>query len=423
MTGNRRIHAFLLALPFLLRAVLCPEVAAQGVPLSDVPEAQTAYDESVVLWNTNWRAAVERLHDATRLDPDFLHAHALLSERYAWIYQQYDRADSIAQSALAFAESAMGLDPEADVSLSAMGAYHYRIHKDYVRALEIYTRGAELHPTNLVFVRMQAHVARRKGDWAGAMTFLNRAEAMEPSLPALQAIIENHRYNRRWEDAYAASAEYARRAPQSTLGPSSMAWIPFYDEGDTRPLRDFLATRPTGWAEARWNVEMLDRDYPAALEAMDTSAVEVFVDQYSIIPRSMYRGIALKSMGDEAASTAALTASRATLEAMLPELEEDCRVHAALAENYALLGMREEALRAAMRAIALIPPEKDALVGPYNVISLARVYAILGDAEAAAERLAYLLSIPSAVTLPWLRMGPEWDAIRAHPAFQSLVSG
>jgi tetratricopeptide (TPR) repeat protein len=231
------------ALPFLLLVPACggepaeepaeeaavevEEAAAEPeAPLSDVPEAQAAYDESMELWSTDGRASLAKLHEAIQLDPEFLEAYATLSNRYARIHQQYDRSDSIAQNALTFAEQAMEMDPDAWASLSAMGAYHYRVEKDYPNALEIYSRGANLYPENTLFIRMQAHVARRAGDWDGALELLQRSEEMEPTLDAIQAILENHYYNRRWEEAAAAAREHAQRAPNSTLGPSNLAWRP-----------------------------------------------------------------------------------------------------------------------------------------------------------------------------------------------------
>jgi tetratricopeptide (TPR) repeat protein len=170
-------------------------------------------------------------------------------------------------------------------------------------------------------------------------------------------------------------------------------------------------------------MEMLDRDYAAALAAVDASDTEVFSGQYGMNPRGVLRGIALRAMGDEAGAMAAFQEAREAMEGMIPELEDDCRVHGALGRIYASMGMREEAIRAAMHAVELLPPEKDALIGPFNMIVLAEVYATLGEPEAAVERLEYLLSIPSGITRWGLRSGPQWDPIREHPSFQALLEG
>jgi tetratricopeptide (TPR) repeat protein len=402
------------------------EVPAAGeeAPLSEVPEAQAAYDESVDLWGTDNPASIAKAYEATALDPNFVEAYGLLSNRYAWIHQNWDRSDSIANQALAHARKALEMDPESISALSAMGAYHYRIEKDFASALEYYTRGAEIHPEATLFIRMQAHVARRMGDWDGALEFLTRAEGIESTLDGLQAIAENHEANRRWDQATDYFGRHAERNPESTLGPSNMAWMAFNKNGDTGPLRAFLAAQPTGWSAARWNLEMLDRDFEAALAAVDASSTEVYNSAGALTPRATLRGIALRQLGREAEAITAFEEAKATMEAMLPELDHDCRVHEALGDIMALLGMRDEAIREGQRAVELMPPEKDAILGPNNVAGLARIYAVLGEAELAAEQIRYLLDIPTdSMNRQWLLKGSAWDGIREHPAFQALLIG
>jgi serine/threonine-protein kinase len=250
---------------------------------------------------------------------------------------------------------------------------------------------------------------------------LQQAEEREPSLDAILAIAENYKYNRRWDEAVAAYQEHQRRNPESTIGPSNLAWIAWDRTGDTGEIREFLATQPTGWPVDRWNLEMLDRDYEAALAALDYSDNDVFRGQYGIHPKAFYRGVSQKWMGDEAAAEASFQEARQIMEAMLPELDHDCRVHAGLADIYASLGMREEAVAEGMRAEELVPVEMDALSGPPNHMAMARVYSVLGDAEAAAAELRYLLSIPSSLTRTGLRLAPVWDPIRDDPSFQALL--
>jgi serine/threonine-protein kinase len=433
MTYPRSLNLFiLLVLPVMLSCggeppaqegagTVATEVAP---PLSVVPEAQAAYDESLDLWGTDNPASIAKAYEAVTLDPEFAEGYGLLSNRYAWIHQNWDRSDSIAAQALAHAETAMELDPECVPALTAMGAYHYRIEKDFPTAVEYYARGAELHPESTVFLRMQAHVARRMGDWDGALEALISSQEIQVTSDALQAIAENHAANRRWDEAIEYFDLHSERNPGTTFGPSNAAWMTYFRDGDTGPVRDFLASRPTGWSLARWNLEMLDRDFEAALAAVEASSTEVYSSAGALTPRSSRRAIALRHLGREAEAVEAYEEARATLEAMIPELDHDCRVHEALGEVLAALGMREEAIREGKRAVELMPPEKDAILGTNNVAGLARIYSVLGEAELAAEQIRYLLSVPtSSMNQRNLLRAPVWDGIRDHPAFQALLAG
>jgi hypothetical protein len=52
---------------------------------------------------------------------------------------------------------------------------------------------------------------------------------------------------------------------------------------------------------------------------------------------------------------------------------------------------------------------------------MAYVELLVGDHDAAIRRLAYLLTIPSDISVPMLRADPMWDPLRNNPRFQRLV--
>ncbi len=56
-----------------------------------------------------------------------------------------------------------------------------------------------------------------------------------------------------------------------------------------------------------------------------------------------------------------------------------------------------------------------------QITRFARILAGIGDADAAVEQLAYFLSVPSAVSVPLLRVDPTWDPLRGNPRFQRLL--
>ena len=69
----------------------------------------------------------------------------------------------------------------------------------------------------------------------------------------------------------------------------------------------------------------------------------------------------------------------------------------------------------------LLPVTKDAFIGPYHVMNLTQIYAVVGEYESAIDQLEYLLSIPSYASVQTLRWNPAWDVLRDHPRFQQLL--
>jgi hypothetical protein len=72
-------------------------------------------------------------------------------------------------------------------------------------------------------------------------------------------------------------------------------------------------------------------------------------------------------------------------------------------------------------AVDLLPLSNDALDAPDPLRGLAQIHAMVGNYNAAIDLLDYLLSIPSWVSVPQLRLHPMWGPLRNHPRFQALL--
>ena len=65
---------------------------------------------------------------------------------------------------------------------------------------------------------------------------------------------------------------------------------------------------------------------------------------------------------------------------------------------------------------------RDAMDAPDIQEDFAYVEMLVGETCAAVQRLAYLLSIPSDMSVPQLRVDPMWDPLRGNPRFQRLLA-
>ena len=112
---------------------------------------------------------------------------------------------------------------------------------------------------------------------------------------------------------------------------------------------------------------------------------------------------------------------RVILEAKIQTHPENEWWHHWLAWAYAYLGRPEDAIRAARKAVALVPVSKDALGGCQMVESLALLYTVVGEHDAAIDQLEYLLTIPSIISVPRLKFQLVWEPLREHARFKRLL--
>jgi Flp pilus assembly protein TadD len=79
--------------------------------------------------------------------------------------------------------------------------------------------------------------------------------------------------------------------------------------------------------------------------------------------------------------------ARRAFEAAIRGAPDDAQQHVLLGVSLAFLGRRDKAIRAAERAVELLPMDKDAYIGPYIQLQLARVHMMVGNKDKAVELL------------------------------------
>ena len=71
----------------------------------------------------------------------------------------------------------------------------------------------------------------------------------------------------------------------------------------------------------------------------------------------------------------------------------------------------------------MVPASADPMQRGFVSFGLARIYAMVGEKEAAIERLEYLLSIPSLVSVPLLRADPTWECAEGPSPVPPAAAG
>jgi tetratricopeptide (TPR) repeat protein len=168
-------------------------------------------------------------------------------------------------------------------------------------------------------------------------------------------------------------------------------------------------------------LEVIEGDYKTALGRVSEFCPELISTDDVLLPRAQMYADIYRLMGQSDLALAYYDSARTVLETRLSDTPQDPRVHSALGQVYAHLGRRNKAIEEGELAVELLPVPRDAVRGSSLVIDLAKIYVGVGEFEAAVNQLDYVLSIPSWISPPLLRVDPTWAPLRDHPSFQRLL--
>jgi TolB-like protein/DNA-binding SARP family transcriptional activator/Flp pilus assembly protein TadD len=373
------------------------------------------------------RTALRMYEKAIELDARFALAHARLSQlhsRMYWFY--YDRMDDRRARAKRAADSAFALAPGLPEAHAALGAY-YMGEREYEPALREFAIAASKRP-GIGGPLVRAVIRTRQGKLREALEEFDQAWQLDPA-SSIVASNYAHTYDllRDFDSAEALQARAIALAPDRAYPYFWKAWLYMRWDGGTKRARAVLnEARAVGIADeprlrfAQVCLELLDRNYEEAIGQISSTPV-IIEDQFRVIPKAQLLAEVYAQLQRHDLARAYYDSARTLISAKVQERPQDARLHSALGIADAGVGRKQEAIAAGMRAVELLPISRDLFAGQYHVLDLARIYTMVGEHDAAIERLEYLLSIPGHLTVAWLRIDPAWDPLRKHPRFQKLV--
>jgi hypothetical protein len=111
-----------------------------------------------------------------------------------------------------------------------------------------------------------------------------------------------------------------------------------------------------------------------------------------------------------------------SVEAKLRAGPGEARYHSALGLALAGLGQKAAAIREGRAGVDAMPVTIDAYRGAYRLEDLARIYAAVGERDAAVEVIGKLLAMPIDLAAPALTLDPAWAPLRGHAGFERLIA-
>src|SRR5437870_10101954 len=143
---------------------------------------------------------------------------------------------------------------------------------------------------------------------------------------------------------------------------------------------------------------LFQRRYAVAIEIFSSAVAAKTKRGEPSDNEKLFLGLSQQRAGDVAAARATYQSAvldiQRELKKVAPDSYQAAGTHAALGLAYAGLGEAASAIAEGQKAMAIHPTSKDPFGGPEKEDRMARIYALLGDADHAIPILKRLLQIP-----------------------------
>jgi TolB-like protein/Tfp pilus assembly protein PilF len=372
------------------------------------------------------RLGIQFFEKAISLDPEFVKAISYLSRAYSMmVHFGYDKSNKRRDEAKNYAETALRLAPNDPDSHIAMAYYHYWVNRAYDLAEQEFAIAEKYQPNNADILAGRAFVQRRQGRWEESITNLKKSLELSP-LNAIEFADLGYTFTmlRRYQEAVPYYENSIEIDSYISFGLASKCENILRWRGDLQKARQVLSnlSPKDDLSYLVWIRQYIyEKKYQLALNLLSEFKMDMINHVTYVRPKMFLRGWIYFLNNESKLAHNEFKAAKILLEEKIQEKADDFRLHSALGLTYAALGEKEKAIEFGRTATKMYSDSIDALDGSFVILDLAWIYTLTGEYDAALEKLGYLLSIPSYLSVPLIRIDPKWDTLRSHPKYQSLL--
>ena len=363
--------------------------------------------------------AITLLEEAIRLDPNFAPAASELSQVHTHGYrtnpEPVTRAKHLTE-AKRWADEASRLLP-GGAGDGALAYYYALADRDNGRALALADNVIRALPNDADVRRMRSIALAMAGRASDAADDLRRSIEFDPLNEASWSFLLQVLSMLRRPDEWQTALTQVQSFSPAVAGESRVLEQRYRLTGELPAEPEKMQLR------ARFEWLRRARKFDLALADLETSLVLPDLPDFQRFSNLFRKCDLLRALGrePEAAECAKLLlplAEKLTATGGMNFSIRDGRLSAALLR----LGRHDEAIAARIRFVEALSDVNQVSDRWDREINLAQMYAQAARPRECVDLLAKLLRVPSGITVPMLRVDPDYDAVRDDPGFAALLA-
>jgi TolB-like protein len=363
--------------------------------------------------------ALEMYSNAIREDSTFTAAYAQRAILHLYFYwDKFEGWEGHDLKAKEDIKKGNLLNPELPELKLAKAVASYMLDRDYDNALKILKELKTEAPNMADLYAYSSYILRRQG---------KLVESIKEAKQGLQLDPFDASYIGDLSQTYELLHQYDNQIELSRHG---LSLIPDYKDFNKYIFRAFLsktgnlkaALKESGLKEEdiQYEVYYYTRQYEKLIELISKNTI-IETDEFTYQPKTFKFELIYYLSGNKSLCKIYSDSSITILKRKLKELPNDDRLFAALGKSYAFIGNAKEAIVCGKKAVNLMPIKLDAYQGVIKEQDLIEIYIFTGNYDLALDKIEYLLSQPSWLSVGILMVDPVFDSLRSLPRFQKII--
>jgi TolB-like protein/Tfp pilus assembly protein PilF len=375
-----------------------------------------------------FKDAVGFFERATELDSGFALAWVQLARVHAFLYYVGGDVDEEREMALAHAaiDQAQHLQPNLPEIHLALATVRGRVDRDFPAATRELDLLARSQPEDSETYQLRGTIDQKLGRFSASVAVLRQALELDPkngfTLNSLGLSLE---YAGRYSEAASAFEQAAQIDP---LGPSlaNRAEVFLRWKADLKLVVDAVQDIPfarTTSTSVRQVIEYYwaSGNYAKAFELIERAGWSGALSQHEYLFSNLFAARVREAMGDSEGARRDYLAALPQIEHTRDTHAKSSRVYLPLAQVYAGLGRKDEALAAVQRSLELLPANQDQFIAAQSSLR------VLVDVEGRFGMIDEALEVvKQQIAAGWwkrnvLLLHPDFIHLQKEPRFRALA--